>query len=96
MIKMGVIIVPFLFGLTVSSSDYRSISNELLQFNTGDQRKALTVVLSQDTICERNMEDLLVQLSLHSGALPITLSHSPTTLVINDSLEMECSEFFQF
>ena len=77
----------------MSSDDYRPIGNEILQFNTGDERVGYTVVISNDSICERSSEEFFLELSLYSGALPINVSQSKVRIVIGaDSIETDCSK----
>ena len=81
------------FLLLGSSEDYKRIKNEVLQFNTGDERVSYSIVVNDDSICERTSQEFFLELSLHSGALPITISQSKARITINsDSIDTDCSK----
>ena len=77
----------------MSPGDYGAVVNEPLVFNMGDVRVTHTIVINQDDECEDDpYEDFFSNLALVSGVQPITVIRPRAQVIINDSLEPECSK----
>ena len=74
----------------VSHQDYGSVDNEVLQFSEGDDQLGYTLTVNRDEMCEQNIEDFFVQLSLYSGTLPVSISQSRARIIISDYVERDC------
>ena len=68
----------------------------LIQFDTGDDRVCRNITIINDQMCEEQNEEFLSNLTLVSGIQPITVTRTPTTIIINDTLEPECSKYGQY
>ena len=72
----------------MSPSDYASVRNQFVHFNTGDSIIFHTLHLNQDKICEDEPNEyFLSTLSLASGVHPIIISRPNAQVVIDDSTE---------
>ena len=77
----------------VSPDDYGGVANGILTFNQGDERVTHTIIINQDDICENDpYEDFFSNLTLNSGIQPITVIRPRAKVIINDTLEPECSK----
>ena len=86
-------IVHYLLPHPVSPTDYDGVANGILTFNQGDERVTHTIIINQDDICENDpYEDLFSNLVLDSGIQPITVIRPRAQVIINDTLEPECSK----
>ena len=71
------------------------MSGSVIQFNTGDTSKTISITINQDSICEEaSIEYFYSILSLESDSDGIILSMPRATITINDTSEAECSKFF--
>ena len=76
----------------MSPGDYNAVMGELLQFNLGDERICHTITINQDDVCEEPYEDFFSDLILDSGIQPITVVQPRAQVIINDTIEPECSK----
>ena len=77
----------------VAPGDYGAVINGMLTFNMGDVRVTHTIAINQDDDCEDDpYEDFFSSLALVSGVQPITVIRPRAQVIINDSLEPECSK----
>ena len=77
----------------VSPDDYDGVINGILTFNQGDVRVNHTIFINQDDICENDpYEDFFSNLALDSGIQPITVIRQRAQIIIDDTLEPECSK----
>ena len=89
----NVIHCTLLFPHPVSPADYDGVANGILTFNLGDERVTHTIIINQDDICENDpYEDFFSNLALNSGIQPITVIRPRAQIIINDTLEPECSK----
>ena len=65
----------------------------IIQFDTGDTRVCHNITIINDQLCEEQNEKFLSNLTLVSGIQPITVTRTPATIIINDTLEPECSKY---
>ena len=65
----------------------------VLQFNENEVRKCYTININNDEICE-NMpnENFFSNLAYDTGVQPITVIRERAEVIIDDSLEPECSK----
>ena len=69
------------------------MSRAFIQFNPGDMTYTFTVRIEQDSLCEDSPTEYFYStLSLESPSHRIILSPPQATVIINDSLEAECSK----
>ena len=77
----------------VSPADYNGVANGILTYNQGDERVTHTIIINQDDLCETDpYEDFFSNLALNSGIQPITVIRRRSQIIINDTLEPECSK----
>ena len=77
----------------VSPADYNGVANGILTFNLGDERVTHTIIINPDDICENDTyEDFFSNLTLNSGFQSITVIRPRAQIIINDTLEPECSK----
>ena len=76
----------------VSTADYDAVMGEPLQFNQGDERVCHIITINPDNECEEPYEDFFSNLTLVSGVQPITVTQPRAQVIINDSMEPECSK----
>ena len=81
------------FPTTVATVDYEPLVDLVLRFEVGEGRVCHNISIIQDNICEDTPENFTSSLSLGAvGVQPITITNTPATVVIEDSLEPECSK----
>ena len=69
------------------------MANGILTFNLGDERVTHTIIIKQDDLCENDpYEDFFSNLALDSGVQPITVIRPRAQIIIDDTLEAECSK----
>ena len=77
----------------MSSDDYNAVVNQLLVFNLGDERVTHTITINQDTVCEVDPhEAFFSSLALEIGVQPIAVIQPLSQVIIDDTLERECSK----
>ena len=77
----------------VSSDDYIAVVNQMHQFNVGDVRVTHTITINLDAECENAPNEYFFSnLALVSGIQPMNLIRPRAQIIINDSLEPECSK----
>ena len=77
----------------MSPDDYLGISNEIIQFNVGDVRVNHNITIIDDEICEDNPNEFFYSnLTLFSGEQPIIVIRPDALIVIDDTLEPDCSK----
>ena len=82
------------FILADAGSDYEGVVGEVLVFTHNDTRVCHTINIFQDDDCENNPnEDFFSDLSYVSGVLPITIDPPTAQVIIDDTLERECSKY---
>ena len=87
------VVHTLLISHLVSSDDYNAVVNQLLVFNLGDERVTHTITINQDNECEDDSsEDFFSNLALVSGVQPIAVTRSRAQVIIDDTLEPECSK----
>lgn len=79
--------------VTVSPDDYRALEGYILRFENGDARRCFDVNITQDQLCEEELESFLVTLTLVEGIQPIELIRTPAEVTIDDKEEFECSKY---
>ena len=62
------------------------------ELNLGDERICHTITINQDDVCEELYEDFFSDLILDSGVKPITVVQPRAQVIINDTMEPECSK----
>ena len=87
------VIHTLLIPRPVSPGDYTAVVNQLLVFNLGDERVTHTITINQDNECEDDSsEDFFSNLAHVSGVQPITVIRPHSQVIIDDTLEPECSK----
>ena len=77
----------------VHPADYNGVANGILTFNQGNERVTHTIIINHDDICENDSyEDFFSKLALNSGIQPITVIQPCAQIILNDTLEPECSK----
>ena len=83
--------------LAVSPEDYVSVSGQILQFNTGDERVTHTITIHQDQLCEDSPNDrFFSRILFDSGVQPVNIFKPVAEIIIDDSLEIECGRITAF
>ena len=76
-----------------SPGDYGAVVNKLLTFNIGDVRVTHTILVNPDTIREDDPnENFFSNIDYASGIQPIIVIRPCAEVIINDSMETECSK----
>ena len=78
----------------MSPEDYENVTAQIIQFGAGDSNKRVSIAITDDEICELPDENFFVSLTLVTGSPPISISTQQAQVVIEDSYEPECCEFF--
>ena len=77
--------------------DYISISRNIIQFNAGDASKTFTITINQDSTCEDDPNEYFYStLSVMNPTHGIIFSPPRAVILIDDSLEAECSKYALF
>ena len=84
--------VTHLLPTAVAGYDYVAVANEALVFNTGDMLVCHTITIIDDNECEIDPnEQFFSDLFFVSGSQP-TIDPDRATVIINDTVEPECSK----
>ena len=66
---------------------------QIIQFNTGDTNQTHTITIAQDDLCETDPDEFFFSnIMLVGGIQPIDVIRPQAVVVIDDSLEPECSK----
>ena len=77
----------------MSPGDYGGVIGQIIQFNTGDTNQTHTITIAQDDLCENDPNEFFFSnIMLDSGIPIITVTRPQATVVIDDSLELECGK----
>ena len=69
------------------------MSDQIIQFNTGDINQIHRIDITQDDLCEIDPIELFFSnIVLDSGVQPIEVIRPQATVFINDTLEPECGK----
>ena len=72
------------------------VTSEIIQFNRGDVINTQRIIINDDSECEDNPnENLFSNIALESGIPDISVTVPQTTITIDDSLQRDCSEFYE-
>ena len=80
-------------GAASPDRDYVAVSDELVRFNVGDTYKTHTIFINDDTICDNTSRNIFSNIALSSGNQLIRVINPQATIIIDDSNEIDCSEF---
>ena len=79
----------------MSPDDYGGVIGQLIQFNTGDTNQTHMILSEQDNICEIDPNEFFFSnITLVGGVQPIDVIQPLATVIIDDTMEPECSELF--
>ena len=74
--------------------DYVPIDDKPIQFNIGDVTQTHRILIVQDTECEKHLnKSFSSKIYLDSGIPLISITSPEATVTIDESEEVECSEF---
>ena len=77
----------------VSSDDYVGVSDQIIQFNTGDTNQTHTIIINQDQVCEDDPNKILFSnITLVIGTQVIEVVQFKAIVIVDDELEPECSK----
>ena len=77
----------------VAPGDYGAVTNEIINFTTGQVRATHTITINQDDICEDSPnEHFFSNIALTSGNPPVNVTRPHVRVIIDDSAEPECSK----
>ena len=88
------------FFPSVSGGDYVGVSRVELTFEIGDRFACHSITIIRDEICEYNevtdipIENFVSYLDYGSGVRPISIVPERTMVIITDTTEAECGEYF--
>ena len=70
------------------------IDDQPIQFNAGDVMQTHIILIIQDTECEKHLnKSFYSKISLDSSIPLISITSPQATVTIDESEEVECSEF---
>ena len=79
----------------VSMDDYEPVTSEVLDFAVGQTAACHDVNIIDDNICENDPnESFFFNLILGGGEQPIDVEPEQIQVIIDDTDEPECSEFY--
>ena len=82
------------FSFTTLRVDYVPIDDQPIKFNIGDVTQIHRILIIQDTECEQHLnKSFSSNISLGGGNPVINITSPQATVTIDESEEVECSEF---